>query len=540
MSVKKAVLITSAYDFGSSLQTDARSVSGWPRYLTPDGTVESGEALARFTTLLVPPLGILALGSYLAAHDVPVELIDVQMDFGFGLDSAAERLVCRRVARHLCDQAEAIAWVGISQLSSAGSSIALAGEVRAALPDVPIVFGGYFPSSVYRELLREYPFVTAVVRGDGEEAALEISRSLVQGRSFLSGRTPNLAWLDDGEVRTTDMRAAPVDDLPILDFRLLRNHSCYQLVELMTSRGCPFRCSYCLESGMRSYAEYPVSWVARQLSHIEAELPNERVFFFDPIFGLGRKRTLALCEVMGERCFTYALESRVDVLAPELLPPLRAAGVEQVYVGFESASPSTLLRMNKVRSTAKAEAYVTKALEIARACFENNVTLSIGFMLGFPGDTEDDYRISLQFVRRMRDLHAQVAARTGFEPGFMPLAFNTKVYDGSPLAACVASDYPQAILRSEPFIGKRTVLSPSSGVDLEMTKRYQADIWSSGVYTPAMLERFQRYSGFSMEAFLVAHPELTDSEGVVVLGDSLRRFPQRFRFAPGSRCKGER
>ena len=52
--------------------------------IAPPNDFAGNVNVARFTSLLAPPLGILALGSYLSAHDVPVELIDVQMDFGFG------------------------------------------------------------------------------------------------------------------------------------------------------------------------------------------------------------------------------------------------------------------------------------------------------------------------------------------------------------------------------------------------------------------------------------------------------------------------
>ena len=189
----------------------------------------------------------------------------------------------------------------------------MAQEIRAALPDMPIILGGYFPSSVYRLLLEKYPFITAIVRGDGEAAALQISSSLARGRSFLSARSPNLAWLDGGEIRTTPVQPVALDNLPILDFRLLRNSSCYQTVNLMTSRGCPFHCNYCLESSMRPYATYPLAWVARQLAHIESELPNTHISISDSLFGVGRKRTLEMCQVMGEHRFTYGVESRVDV-----------------------------------------------------------------------------------------------------------------------------------------------------------------------------------------------------------------------------------
>jgi radical SAM superfamily enzyme YgiQ (UPF0313 family) len=501
--------------------------------IAPPNDFAGNVNVARFTTLLAPPLGILALGSYLSAHDVPVELIDVQMNFGFGLTRAAERLVAQRLAQYLRDQADAIAWIGISQLSNAGTGIVIAQEIHAALPDMPIIFGGYFPSTAYRSLIEKYPFITAIVRGDGEAAALEISRSLAQGRSFLCDETPNLVWLDGGRIRATPTRPMALGDLPIMDFRLLRNPFGYQNVDLMTSRGCPFRCNYCLESSMRPYAAHSLSWVDRQLAHLETEMPNDHVFIYDPVFGLGRERTLEMCQVLRKRRFTYAVEGRVDVLAPDLVAALCKAGVETIFLGIESASAETLLRMNKVPSAAKAESYLTDAMEMLKACFENDVMPVMGFMLGFPGDREADYQATLEFVKDVGRLYDRVVARTGVETGFVPLALYTKIYEGSSLAESVTEDFPEATLRSEPFVGERTALSPTPGLGLDVTQRYQAEIVRHGGYTSLALERLRRHYSFSMEAFLAEHPELTDDQGVTVLGDYLRRFPQAFSVASG-------
>ncbi len=505
--MKKVILITPSYDFAGNAR------------------------VAKFTSLLSPPLGILALGSYLATHDVPVELIDVQMDFGFGLTNSADHLVSQRVARYLRDQVNSTAWIGISQPSSSDRGIALAQEIHTVLPDMPIIFGGYFPSTTYQILLEKYPFITAIVRGDGEAAALHISRSLAQGRSFLSCQTPNLAWWDE-KVHTTPIQPMTLDELPILDFRLLCNSSHYQLITLITSRGCPFQCNYCLENTMRPYSEYRPTWLARQLTHLETELPNERIVFFEPIFGLGRERTLEMCQIMRGRRFAYGLESRADVLTPDLVPALREAGVEMIYLGIESASAATLLRMNKVRSATQAKRYLSDGLEILKACFENGITPFVGFMVGYPGSTEADLQATLDFARKISQLYHQIVARTGAKSGFVPLAFDVKVYDGSPLANRLAEDFPQVVVRSDSSIGRRTVLSPSPGLYLDVIQRYQVEIARQGEYTPLALERWQHYYLFSIESFLAAHPEVTNNQGVTILGDSLRRFPQKVTPAP--------
>ncbi len=474
-----------------------------------------------------PPLGILSLGTYLLEHGVPVELIDVQVDFGFGLTAAAQRVVCQRVAWYLQGQADAIAWVGLSQLSNSAAGVMLAEEIRAALPETPIVLGGYFPSSNYELLLHKYPFITAIVRGDGEAAALEISRRLTRAESFLSDQTPNLAWLRDGALYTTPLRPMKLTDLPILDFRLLLNKSYYPVLNIMTSRGCPFSCNFCLESGMRPYAAYPSEWVARQLEHLENELPNTHVILYDAIFGVGRGRTLEMCRAMDNRRFTYGAESRVDVLAPDLIAPVHAAGLEIIYWGIESASPATLMRMDKVRSETEAKSYLNDTRAVLKACFENDIVSMLGFVLGFPGDTEADLQATLQFATEMRQLHDQNAAQTGTEAGFVPFAQSTAIYAGSPLAGRVAQEYPGAVLHPTPFDGEINVISPSPGLGPDEIGHYEEEINGLGNYTPKVMDLLDYYSSFAPRDFAAAHPELTDDQGVTVLSASLRHFPRR-------------
>lgn len=469
----------------------------------------------------------MSVGSYLAAHDVPVELIDIDTDFGFGLTRDVEREVCRRVAGYLQGQAGGIAWVGISQHSNANGGMVLAQEIHAALPKTPIVLGGYFPSSTYRLLLERFPLITAVVRGDGEAAALEISRSLVEGRSFLSAQTPNLAWRDQGDIRTNDIQPTALDALPICDYRLLRNRSCYWTLGLSTSRGCPSSCSYCLEGGMRPYAEYPLEWVARQLAHMETEveLASDYVSVADPTFGVNRERTLELCRIMRGHRFSYVVGSRVDVLSPDLLPHMRRAGIEMVYLGMESASPATLVRMNKVRSAARAERYVEDALKVLKACFESGVVPFLGLMIGFPGDTEDDWQATVAFVKRASQVRSQVSAQSGMETPFIPSAWYTQIFDGSPLAERVAEDFPDVLLQAEPFIGERSVSCPSPGLDLAMIRRYKKEIKSFADNTSRVLELTHRYFIFSSKHFAETHPQLTDHQGVTLLCDRARRSP---------------
>jgi anaerobic magnesium-protoporphyrin IX monomethyl ester cyclase len=472
---------------------------------------------------IAPPLGILALGSYLEAHGVAIELIDVQVDVGFATTARVERLICKRVARYLASQAESIAWIGISMLSNVASGLALGKAIRAALPDTPIVYGGYYPTSVYRRLLEDHPFVTAVVRSDGEAAALEISRLLAAGESLLSPRVPNLAWRQDGRIRTNPVRPMRIEDLPNLNYRLLHNKASYPFAITMLSRGCPFRCNYCLEQTMRPYAAYSLDWARRQFDHLEAELRCSRVGILDPIFAFGRKRTLEIVEIIGGRRFSYAIESRVDVLTPDLIPHLRRAGVDVIFWGLESGSAGTLERMGKIPSRSKAPRYLDAARAVLRACMENDVVPFVGLMFGFPGDTEADYRATLSFVEEMGRLQEDVLERTGVQPGFVPYATSTIVYDGTPLAKSIPGRFPGVRLRPEPVPGGSTVVSPGPGATRGQARQYARRSMAAGGFAPSALGLLG-FSTFLPRTFVAAHPELTDAQGVTVISRKVRRL----------------
>ena len=366
--------------------------------------------------------------------------------------------------------------------------------------------------------MQEYPFITAVVRGDGESAALEISRCLAQGRSFLSDQTPSLAWLDEGQVRTTPPQTTTLEDAPDLNFQLLPNLEHYPIIALMTSRGCPFSCNFCNESRMRPYNTCSPAWVARQLAHLEDETPNDRIFLWDPIFGANQKYALEMYRIMGEYRFTYGLQSRVDVISPDIVPILRSSGVELIYLGIESASPATLVRMNKVKSIAQGKKYVQDALDVLQACFENDITPVTSMMIPYPGDSIEDFQAAVDFLAKVSQTHDQITAQTGVATGFLCYVRKTIIFPGDRLAEQLeAGEFPETIVSRSPTSGFDTVQSPLAEITPEEVKSYHAKVMKLVKLTPLANKRVSSYLSQSANAFTESNP--ADDQGVIIVGD---------------------
>jgi hypothetical protein len=270
---------------------------------------------------------------------------------------------------------------------------------------------------------------------------------------------------------------------------------------------------------MRPYANYPTTWVDKQLKHLKTVVPNKKISLFDPIFGIGKTRANEINKILCKHRFKYSIESRVDVLEIELIPALAAAGVEVVYLGLESASAETLVHMNKVSSIAKAEEYIRKSFEVLKACFANNITPAIGFMLGFPGDQEADLQKSLAYVKEVEQLYERVSASSVSDPGFVVLANPTIIYEGSPFEKRMESDFPGTVFQPDPFIGSKSILRTSPEVDADMVGSYIEEISKYDAWTPLATERIHNFMLFPMRSFLEEHPELTDKEGVTMFGD---------------------
>jgi radical SAM superfamily enzyme YgiQ (UPF0313 family) len=451
------------------------------------------------TSSISPPLGALSVCSYLAHHHIPTELIDVKMDFGIGLSEEANIEIINRITHYLSEQAQEIAWIGISQLSSDANAIALAQAIHATLGDIPIVLGGYAATSNYLTILKENPFIAAIVLGDGEYAALEISQAIENGRSFLSEQTPSVVWIDAAGLHKSPPRQVDLNTLPILDFTLLKHPDSYPNIDIATSRGCPFRCNYCLEINMRPYAKFSPEWLDRQLAHIQTTLPNKRISVYDPIFGLNADHTTEICNVLDKWDFSYCIESRVDVLSPEFIHRLAEVGVEVIYWGFESASANTLVRMNKVPSHSRATSYIAQSFKVFEACFRNGITPVIGYMFAYPGNSEADEMAALDYAKALRQLYDQTNTDTGY--ALFPSA--TSVYEGSEMARLIQREE-----MPEPEVNDTTY-----GLMEEFSK---LDEWSD-----IATERLLTYVVLPLKEFIEKSPEQIDGSGIFNLREAL-------------------
>lgn len=360
----------------------------------------------------LPPLGIAYLAAVLrrAGHHVSVADLDI--------------------APESAPDFRKYDLVGISA-DTIGYPAALAVAADAKEAGVPVLMGGYHVSFLDEQALRS-GLVDYVIRGEAEEPVVQLASTMETRRPMED--VPSLSFLRDGElVRTPAGR--PVEDLdglplPARDLLPLERYKVRfrgrRLASIITSRGCPFACSFCASSrfaGVRWRAR-SVASIADEVQQVRDEFGYRAFAFMDDNFTLDPRRVIDFADEARRRdldiiwwCF-----SRADTIAGNeaMVREMARAGCRQVFLGLESASEEILDGYGKRLTVAQQR----QALAILR---RNGIKVHGAFIVGHPADTRQTVMQTITQALRLGLYVAQFSILTPY-PG-TPL-FDEAVRDG--------------------------------------------------------------------------------------------------------------
>ncbi len=338
------------------------------------------------------PLGLAYLGAVAekAGHDVTV------------IDCQAEKLTYDGFRQRISKVPSDVIGVTATTLlyKSAMQLIDIAKEVQ---PDAVTMLGGSHGTFWDENALNEYPSLDIVVRREGETTFIELLGKLqtetgfdkVLGITFRSkegkiSRNPDRPFLED------------LDALPFPAHHLLPLDSLKRmgkvLFPLITSRGCVYWCDFCSTVRMfgRGYRMRSPKNVVDEMELIHKKYGVNQVTFYDDAFTVNRERVLKICEELHQRKLDLMWDcgTRVDMVDRELLETMRDAGCIAVWLGVESGSEAILGAMNKrIKLNQTRLAYRT-AHDVGLMTIANVV-------LGFPGETEQTARKTINFVKEL-------------------------------------------------------------------------------------------------------------------------------------------
>lgn len=369
-----------------------RSLPAVPRVLLifPAGGFSTKEPL--------PPLGLAFLAAVLERDNIPVTIID----------AAVEHLSPAALARRISDYRPDL--IGITVLTEFRfSSFDTARVAREAAPEALVLLGGPHVTLAAEDTAKHVLEADLVVRGEAEEIILQLIRTLSSGGDLHA--VPGLTWREGDRVVSTP-NAPLVRDLDSLPFpaRHLLPMTKYRFLldvpglgprpaaHTITSRGCPFGCSFCATSTMMG-----MRWRARSAANVLAEVKQvveegaDTLWFYDDTFTMNKKRVEDICRGIIDLGLNihFTCSIRVDTVDRELLALMQRAGCFMVFFGVESGNQETIDRVCGKRIS------LQQVRDVARWCDELGIRKNPGYIVGFPGETLEQARQTLDFMQEV-------------------------------------------------------------------------------------------------------------------------------------------
>jgi anaerobic magnesium-protoporphyrin IX monomethyl ester cyclase len=246
-----------------------------------------------------------------------------------------------------------------------------------------------------------------VIRGEGEMTLLELLNAIASDQPVSDVK--GLAYLHDGFPKITAARPVMtyLDALPLPAWDLI-DMNAYKLIwhesgkpftlNIATTRGCPFKCNWCAKPiyGNR-YNSHSPEYIADHIQLLRESYGVRRFWMCDDIFGLKSGWVEAFGNELRLRNLdiSYYIQSRVDLLLKEnTIDALAASGLEEVWVGAESASQKILDAMDKGTTVEQ----IRQATQLLKA---KGIRVAFFLQFGYLGENEDDIRKTIAMVREL-------------------------------------------------------------------------------------------------------------------------------------------
>lgn len=308
--------------------------------------------------------------------------------------------------------------VGITSMTPTIHSVFTTSHIiKEACPEAPLILGGVHATFMEEQILSDVPEVDIVVRGEGEHTITELA-SMAANPDQLD-KVAGIAFRKGEKIiRTTDRPF--IEDLdalpyPALKHFLLEKYRVFgrKILPIITSRGCPFQCSFCVTSrvfGKKTRMRQPKK-VVDELEWLRDEHGADAYTFFDDTFTLNRGRVHKICDEMIRRKVDvpWDCETRVDQISREVLAKMKKAGCQVVTLGIESGCQHILNAVNKRTSVEQNERGI-------RLVKEAGLSVVTSVIVGYPGETLETIKQTLDFIRRVKPDDAYVCVATPY-PG---------------------------------------------------------------------------------------------------------------------------
>ncbi|MBF0178146.1 MAG: cobalamin-dependent protein [Magnetococcales bacterium] len=279
-------------------------------------------------------------------------------------------------------------------------------RIQRDYPHIRILAGGVHATTMREQVVRHFPRVVVVV-GEGEETVPELLSVLERNGSL--EQVAGIAYWDGQRHVETPSRPLiqDLDRLPFPKHDIFFTPSRFQgsgrtCAYMLTSRGCPFRCSFCVLDKMtnRQVRYRSVAHVMAEIVDLKTRYPGlQRIWFNDDQFFLKNSRVIELCtEIIRLNLgLRFICSARFKPISAEMLAVMERAGFEQLYFGLESGSQKVLDLAQK--SLKQSE--VLHAIELLK---HSRMNVSLFLIVGLQGESAETIQESIDFIQSLQKI----------------------------------------------------------------------------------------------------------------------------------------
>jgi anaerobic magnesium-protoporphyrin IX monomethyl ester cyclase len=344
------------------------------------------------------PLSLLSVAAVIA-DDYEVEFIDGNL-----VDDPAQMIIERATATG----AKLLACT-VMPGPQIRQAVPVCQRIKAELPALTILWGGYFPTQHYEVTLNS-GIVDYIIQGQGEAPFRQFVDTLHKGGALTD--IPSLGY-KNGDVHVNPRApVVPLNNLPLYPYDRIdvasyvgKSYLGERVLSHNTSFGCPFACNFCAVVALANRRWMPESAerVANVVTHLHDNWKIDGLEFHDMDFFVSESRTAEFSERIAGKGIRWWGLGRVDTLMSyedATWEKMQASGAKMFFMGAESGDDETLKRMNK-----GGHASTNMTLAIVERMKHYGIVPELSFVLGNPPDPAADIEATISFIRKLKKVN---------------------------------------------------------------------------------------------------------------------------------------
>lgn len=346
-----------------------------------------------------PPVNLLQLGGHLRANGYKVKI----------LDCFVERNPLSFIDRICAEEEVVLVGITVKMAYVVTVAMQIAYYVKANYSNVKVVWGGLLPTVLPENVLRE-SYADYVISGKGEETLLLLADAIVEGRGV--EQIPGLSFLDDNAsndyvyINQNDRVGEYNADWSLIEDKLHPTQQPYY-AGMVTTMGCPLRCSFCYLTSMDAKGGDLFRWYERPLEQVMRDVDTllshgMNVFTFqDDNFLMNKKRILPIVvELKKRKVYIEQCVTSVGTITEEIVKEIHPI-IQTISYSIETVNPRLQKILNK-------NIEVDAVLRVNKMFIEHDINSVHNFIFGIPSETDDDLRMNVDLAVELRKINPYI------------------------------------------------------------------------------------------------------------------------------------